>query len=212
MLVSTGVLPDHTTRVAVEPKWDGVRCLAYVTDGQLRLESRRGRNITTHVPELQPLGRALGDHAAVLDGELVAMDGDGRPDFYAVLRRLTLSRPLALAWAQRQTPLTFLAFDLLWLDDHSVVTKSYEQRRVLLDSLHLSGPAWHTTPRYSDDADDVFAACDALGLEGIVIKTLDSPYRPGQRTRSWIKHKTTAWRSTHEQRRRPHFERRHPTS
>lgn len=208
MLVSTDQRNVGGQEVAVEPKWDGARCVVYVEGDTTRLLSRRGRDITAHAPELQPLARTLAHRSVVIDGELVAVDRAGRPDFYGVARRLTISRPQALAWARHQQPLTFVAFDVLWLDGRSLLAAPYEHRRAVLSSLAVRGPAWQTTPSYVvDDIDDVLAACDSLGLEGIVTKALSSTYRPGQRSRHWVKTKTAAWRSTHESRRRPHFAR-----
>jgi bifunctional non-homologous end joining protein LigD len=207
MLVSTGAPPDGKSRVAIEPKWDGVRCLTYVSSTGVRLETRRGRIVTRHAPEVAGLAEAFPGQDAILDGELITLDDAGRPGFYAVLRRLALSRETSIASGQRRSPLTFLAFDVLWLDGSSLLDQPYEQRRLHLESLNLSGPAWQTSPSYVEDSADVFAVCTALGLEGIVVKTLDSRYRPGVRSRYWVKHKSSDWRRTHEQRRRPHFAR-----
>jgi bifunctional non-homologous end joining protein LigD len=120
--------------------------------------------VTRHAPEVAGLAEAFQGQDAILDGELITLDDAGRPDFYAVLRRLTLSRESSIALGRRRSPLTLLAFDVLWLNGSSLIEQPYEQRRLHLESLNLSGPAWRTTPSYVEDPADILAVCTALGL------------------------------------------------
>ncbi len=180
---------------ALEPKLDGWRALVYVEDVQVEVRTRRGRAITEQVPELAGLAEHVG-RRCVLDGELVA--GAGRPwDFYRVAPRLA-RRSDHLGNARQ---LTFVAFDLLWLDDGSTTRLSYTERRQLLEGLDVGGPAWATVGSFDEPVDDVMEACASLGLEGMVAKRVDSPYRPGVRSDDWLKLKTADWHAVHAPRR-----------
>jgi bifunctional non-homologous end joining protein LigD len=118
-----------------------------------------------------------------LDGELVCLRPDGRPDFARLRRRLTGA-------AVHRHPVVLQAFDLLHLDGRSTRALPYLERRALLDELALEGPAWRTPASVVIDKPEAFVArVAALGLEGVVAKRLDSTYRPGRRTNSWIKRK-----------------------
>jgi bifunctional non-homologous end joining protein LigD len=180
---------------ALEPKLDGWRALVYVEEGGLDVRTRRGRAITEQVPELAGLAEHLGQQC-ILDGELVA--GAGRPwDFYRVAPRLALRRD-RLGNAKR---LTFVAFDVLWLRDGATTELPYAQRRLLLEGLDVAGAAWTTVGSFDEPVDDVMTACASLGLEGMVAKRVDSPYRPGVRSDDWLKLKTGDWRTVHGPRR-----------
>jgi len=132
----------------------------------------------------------------MLDGELVA--GAGRPwDFYRVAPRLARRRD-HIAHAER---LTFVAFDVLWLDDGPTFLLPYAGRRQFLEGLAVAGPAWATVGSFDEPVDDVMEACASLGLEGVVAKRTDSPYRPGVRPDDWLKLKAADWRAVHAPRR-----------
>ena len=187
-------MPD-SSRWAFEPKLDGWRVLAYLDDS-VHIRTRSGRAITDGVPELTPLGEAIGGHCAILDGELVA--GQGRPDdFYRLAPRLAARRPAAVRHWLNRAPLTLAVFDVLHLDGRDLTTRSYAERRSQLESLALSGPAWCTVASYRSDGLGLLAACADLDMEGLVAKRLSSRYRPGQRSRDWIKVKTPAWLERH---------------
>jgi bifunctional non-homologous end joining protein LigD len=174
---------------AFEPKLDGWRALVYV-DGGVCVRTRTGRDITAQVPELAGLADAVG-RRCVLDGELVA--GAGLPaDFYRVAPRVA-RRPQAPG----RRPLTFAAFDVLWLDDTATVGKPYDARRRLLAQLELAAAVWVTVPSFTDSVAAVMNACTSLGLEGMVAKRADSPYRPGERSADWLKLKTVEWTAVH---------------
>ena len=190
MLARAGTLPPEDDRWAYEIKWDGVRALAYSRPGELALESRNLNNITDSYPEIAPLNRALSSHSAILDGELVAFDGEGRPSFAALQRRMHVSSRAQARRLTQGTPVTYMIFDLLWLDGHSLIALPYSERRELLDALELAGPSWQTPEHVLGGGSALLAASAEQHLEGILAKRLDSAYQPGQRSGAWIKIKT----------------------
>jgi bifunctional non-homologous end joining protein LigD len=172
---------------AFEVKWDGVRAIAFVEGGRVRLQSRSGRDITARYPEIGGLGRSLGSRAVVLDGEVVAFDPDGRPDFGRLQGRMHLASDAAVRRRARETPVAYVIFDLLWLEGHSLMALPYDERRARLEQLGLAGPAWQAPPAQLDDGEALLAASRELGLEGIVAKRRGSPYEPGRRSPCWVK-------------------------
>ena len=187
MLARAGSLPAGDDGWSYEIKWDGVRAIAYSTPGELRLESRNLKEITGSYPELARLNRALSSHQAILDGEIVAFDEHRRPSFAALQRRMHVGSPSQAKRLAKAAPVTYMIFDLLWLDGHSLMALRYEQRRELLEALQLSGAAWQTPDHLQGRGRDVLKATAEQQLEGIVAKRLDSPYEPGSRGSSWVK-------------------------
>jgi bifunctional non-homologous end joining protein LigD len=188
MLARTGELPPDDGSWAYEMKWDGLRALAYVSDGRARLLSRTGQDITRDYPELTSLGTALDGRQAVLDGEVVALGGDGWPDFELLQQRMNARPGPASQRLLSEVPVTYLAFDLLHLDGRSLLDEPYQQRRAQLTGLGLTGAHWQTPPSFTSEAGaDVQAVSVQQGLEGIVAKRLASRYEPGKRTGSWRK-------------------------
>lgn len=188
MLARPGELPPDDGRWALEMKWDGVRAVAFVTAGSARFVSRTGEDITMAYPELRGLGPAVHGQQAVLDGEIVAFDTGGRPDFETLQPRIHVRSATQADQLAASVPVSYLAFDLLSLDGVTLLDEPYRQRRALLDALGLDGPHWHTPPAsIGVAAADVLAVSNKYGLEGIVAKRLDSRYEPGKRTGSWLK-------------------------
>jgi bifunctional non-homologous end joining protein LigD len=187
MLAVAGRLPDDETGWAFEFKWDGIRAVAYVSGGRLRLLTRNDRDVTATYPELRALGRALGARAVILDGEIVALDEAGRPSFAALQPRMHVTNPAQVRRLAARTPVVYLAFDVLHLDGRSTVEVPYRERRLLLEDLRLSGPAWQTPPSFAGPGKDLLAASLSRGLEGVLAKRLDSRYQPGRRSDAWVK-------------------------
>ena len=131
-------------------------------------------------PEVARLPDGLRGHRAVVDGEIVAMDERGRPDFGALQNRMHRTGPEVRGMAAAK-PVTFLVFDLLSWDGEDLLDRPYAERRERLDTLDLSGHRWVTTPWFRGGGERVHAASLENELEGIVAKRLDSPYRPGVR-------------------------------
>jgi bifunctional non-homologous end joining protein LigD len=172
---------------AVEMKWDGVRALAFIERGQVRLVSRAGQDISATYPDLAGLGRAVTGGQALLDGEIVAFT-DGRPDFEALQPRMHVASADAALRLAATIPVTYLAFDALQADGVRLTPLSYLARREVLGTLISNGPRWLAPPNFpGPDLDAVRAASVANGLEGVVAKRLDSVYEPGARPGSWLK-------------------------
>lgn len=188
MLCRTGDLSSRDEAWAYEFKWDGVRAVVYVEDGRVRITSRNDLDVTVSYPELRGLGEALGSRPAILDGEIIALDPDGKPSFGMLQRRMHVREAARARRLAAQVPATFLAFDVLYLDGHRTTGLPYDERRSLLESLGLEGPAWATPPAFpAGPGADVLRAARERGLEGVVAKRRDSPYLPGRRSDSWVK-------------------------
>ncbi|MGH2942642.1 MAG: DNA ligase D, partial [Solirubrobacteraceae bacterium] len=180
-------LPPDDERWAYEIKWDGVRAIAYSEPGRLRFESRNHNDISASYPELRALNRALSSHHAILDGEIVAFDENGRPSFGRLQGRMHVSSESTARRRAKDLPVAYIVFDLLWLDGHSLMDLPYEERRARLAELELQGSHWQTPDHVVGDGAAVLEASHANGLEGVVAKRLDSPYEPGRRSPCWLK-------------------------
>ena len=179
--------PGRLAEWAVEMKWDGVRALAFISGGRLRLVSRTGKDISATYPDLAGLGGAVTASQALLDGEIVAFT-DGRPDFEALQPRMHVASADAAFRLSATIPVTSLAFDALQADGVRLTPLPYRERREILSTLISDGPRWLTPPNFpGPDLDAVRAASVANGLEGVVVKRLDSVYEPGARPGSWLK-------------------------
>lgn len=179
-------LPGADAEWAFEFKWDGIRALVAVDGGRVRVSSRSGRDVTEGYPELRALGEQLGGVSALLDGEIVVFD-EGRPSFSLLQRRLQLSGAARVQRAAREHPVTFLVFDLLYLDGRSCLPLPYADRRRLLEGVALRGPSWQTPPSFTGDGESVVRASREQALEGVVAKRRASPYQPGRRSADWVK-------------------------
>ncbi len=185
MLAAAGPLPSGPSW-AFEYKYDGIRALAYVEAGRLRLFSRNGNDVTAGYPEAAELVTLLSGRDAVLDGELVALDESDRPSFARLQQRIHQINPAAALLAAQ--PVRYYAFDLLSLDGAPTLELPYEQRRTALAELELHGDHVRTPPNFTGvDGEAVLHAADQAGLEGVVAKRLGSPYRPGRRSADWTK-------------------------
>jgi bifunctional non-homologous end joining protein LigD len=180
-------LPKDSGAYAYEFKWDGVRAMVYVDGGRPRVLSRNDRDVTASYPELRALAESLGSRQVVLDGEIVALDAKGRPSFEALQSRMHVTNAAQVRRLTAQTPVTFLAFDVLYLDGAMLVDQPYAERRRVLESLDLSGRSWQTPPHFEGDGAAVLTASREQGLEGVVAKRLDSRYLPGKRSDCWLK-------------------------
>jgi bifunctional non-homologous end joining protein LigD len=172
MLARSGRLPTSGD-YAYELKWDGFRAIVS-TEGSLRVRSRRGWDMTEHVLFLERL-----PVRAVLDGELVALDADGKPDFPQLCSCVLMRR--------KSAPLTFVAFDVLSVEGRNVMGLPYTERCAILDGLGVNGRVWKTPEAFDDGAALWEAVCEHE-LEGVVAKKRSGRYLSGER--GWSKRKT----------------------
>jgi bifunctional non-homologous end joining protein LigD len=177
MKATLGGLPSDDDQWAYEIKYDGYRTLAFVDDDGVRLQSTNLRDVTGSYPELSELPRGVHAESAVLDGELVVLDDDGRPRFGLIQRH--------------ERPGVLFVFDVLRVGEHDTIGLPYEDRRRLLEQLVEPGDHW-TVPSYRvGGGAGLLAATGARELEGVMAKRLGSTYLPGKRSPSWrkIKHR-----------------------
>ncbi len=166
-----------------EVKWDGIRVLADSRDGVERFLSRNGNDVTAAWPDLaaSPLpGRDL-----LVDGEVIALNEDGLPDFRVLQERMHVRSAAAVARLVKRVPATFMVFDLLRLDGADLTAEPLERRRELLVDL-MEGAPWQVPTAY-DDGPMLYEATRQQGLEGIVSKRLSSRYVFGERSPHWLK-------------------------
>ncbi len=191
MLARPGRLPADEDGWAYEIKWDGVRALAYCQPGEVLLASRNQRDITRTYPELRALARVMGSRSALLDGEIVALDEAGHPSFSRLQERMHVDSDSAARRRAQRTPVVYMIFDLLYLEGHSLLELSYDERRERLQALELHGAAWQTPAAHLGDGATLLAASARQGLEGLVAKRRDGAYEPGRRSPHWLKVKNT---------------------
>jgi bifunctional non-homologous end joining protein LigD len=189
MLAELGQLPGDDERWAHEVKWDGVRGVLYAdpcgADG-VRIMSRNDKDTTAAWPELQALAAAV-SRRMVLDGEIVAVDAKGQSSFKALQPRMHQRQPAKIKALMESTPITYMIFDVMHLDDEPLIGRPYIERRRILEGLGIEGPHWAVPPPLPGPGTAALTQSQQLGLEGIVCKRLDSVYRPGRRDRAWTK-------------------------
>lgn len=183
MKATTGMPSDAAKAWAAELKWDGLRIQAAFGGGVVKLRSSTGRDVTSAFPEMAPLGHRI-ETSAVVDGELVVFESD-RPVFQRVLQRLNVERPSEALI--REHPVVYVVFDLLRLDGRSLLPLPFTTRRRLLTEFLPDGPQWRVPPYVEGGADRLMELARDRELEGIVVKRLDSLYRPGERSADWRK-------------------------
>jgi bifunctional non-homologous end joining protein LigD len=186
MLARPGSLPRDDAGWGYEFKWDGVRAVCHAEPGRMTLRSRNLNDITARYPELSGLTRALGHRRAILDGEVVAFEG-GRPSFAALQGRMHLTDAAQVKRRAKASPVTYVLFDLLWLDGEPLTGLPYAERRARLDDLGLQDPRFTVSPMVEGRGADVLEAARSQGLEGVIAKRLDSVYESGRRSACWVK-------------------------
>jgi len=187
MKARSGALPPDDEAWGYEVKWDGIRAVMFVDHGHLTLQGRNFSDFTPRYPELRAFARGLGASRIILDGEVVALDEEGRPSFERLQSRMHLASDSAVRRRMRDIPVTYVIFDLLYLDGHSTLALPYSERRRVLRELELEGPNWRTPAHHEGEGAALLDATKQLGVEGIVAKKLDSAYEPGRRSACWLK-------------------------
>jgi bifunctional non-homologous end joining protein LigD len=173
MKAALGTLPGDDERWAYEIKWDGYRTVAFIDDGRVRLQSSHQLDVTVKYPELSELPDGVHAESAILDGELVVLDDQGRPRF----ELLQIHKQQA----------AFVVFDVLQVDGHDTIALPYEDRRRLLDQLVEPGDNWLVSAHQIGDGAALLDATYHQEPEGVMAKRLGSTYVPGKRSPNWRK-------------------------
>jgi len=182
---------ERSGEVWAEFKWDGVRAIGTWDGRRLRLRARSGTDITARYPELTDLDAGLGSEPCVIDGEIVALDGAGRPSFTRLQNRMHLTKPHEIQREVARTPVAYFLFDLLAHGGTDAATLPLAERRELLEQVAAEAVETIAVPPVSHDVDAALATARELALEGIVVKDPRSRYRRGVRSEEWLKVKLT---------------------
>jgi bifunctional non-homologous end joining protein LigD len=174
---------------AFEMKWDGVRAIAYLAGGRVKLLSRKGRDDTDAYFDVAVELSKINIKTAILDGEVVVTDAAGRPNFGLLQHRINLTKPADIERAAKTYPAQLMLFDILELNGQSLIKKTYEERRELLENLIPAEPGSRiqVPPIFDGDLLAAKETADLLRLEGVVAKRRNSIYQPGRRTHTWLK-------------------------
>ncbi|MFK4836934.1 ATP-dependent DNA ligase [Microbacterium sp. ZW T2_14] len=175
----------------VEMKWDGIRAVGVWDGHRLRLFARSGNEVTHRYPELTAVDAGLGGEPAVLDGELVALEPDGRPSFPLLQTRMNLERAGDIARKARRTPVHYYLFDVLSHDGDDLADLPLRERRDVLEAVAAAAVDAIAVPPVFDDVDAALDTSVQLRLEGIVVKNPSSRYLRGGRSEAWLKVKIT---------------------
>jgi bifunctional non-homologous end joining protein LigD len=180
-------VPSDDDRWAYEIKWDGMRAIAEVDDDTISLHTANLIDATDRFPELVGLAGAITPHRAVLDGEIVAFDPHGLPDFGRLQPRMQARSTRAVRETMAGQPVVYVVFDLLELGGESLVDLPYENRRHLLTELVEAGSNWRVTEAWIGGGQDLLDVMEERGMEGLIAKRLGSPYEVGRRSANWRK-------------------------
>ncbi len=190
MLATAIAKPFDNPDWLFEIKWDGYRAVAFIDDGRVRFVSRNQNDLTAQYPELATLPQFFQASGAILDGEIVALDDQGRPSF-SLMQQRTGFRPGKSRFPGRQgVPVIYYAFDLLYLDDFDLRRVPLERRKQLLEQRISNSAVVHFSDHFPGNGLALFAAAAQKGLEGIVAKKRDSLYAE-TRSHEWLKIKIT---------------------
>jgi len=182
MQAASAEAPFSSADYVFEVKWDGLRCLLFRdTHGHVHIHDRGFNDLTAVVPEVTAAASRV-PPGSVIDGEVVATDRDGRPDYHRLRQRLAGGAAL-----REQIPVAYLAFDALYLENKSLVKQPVIRRRARLQKSVEAGGHIFVPDHIDEDGVELFEACLERGLEGVVAKHKQSPYVPGQRSPFWLK-------------------------
>jgi bifunctional non-homologous end joining protein LigD len=182
MQAASAEAPFSSAEYLFEVKWDGLRCVVFRDpDGTVRLRDRGLKDLTADLPEVVAAARRI-PPGSVIDGELVATDNDGRPDYPRLRERLTGGASL-----RDSIPTAYLAFDALYIEGKPLVRQPVIKRRARLARAVEAGGHIFVPDHIDEDGVELFEACLERGLEGVVAKHKQSPYVPGQRSPFWLK-------------------------
>jgi DNA ligase D-like protein (predicted ligase)/DNA ligase D-like protein (predicted polymerase)/DNA ligase D-like protein (predicted 3'-phosphoesterase) len=172
-----------------EVKWDGIRAMISLDEGEVRILSRNQRDITEAFPELLVPEKAFRASSLLIDAEIVCLDDHGRPVFKDVINRMRQTAEPAIKRGMAKHPVVCYVFDLLYLDGRPVVGEPLERRREWMEDAIKKGTSYRVSEAVEDGV-QLFEAAGQMGLEGIVAKQRQSLYSPGKRSAHWLKIKS----------------------
>jgi len=173
-----------------EVKWDGIRAMVAVDEGEIRIRSRNQRDITDNFPELLIPEEAFRASSALYDTEIVCLEADGRPNFRQVINRIQQSTESGIKRAKAKHPAVCYVFDCLYLDGRPVANDPLERRRIwMADSIKKANGIYRVSEAV-EDGQALFNAAKEMGLEGVMAKDPSSSYQPGKRVSTWLKIKS----------------------
>ena len=188
MLASAADEPFDSPDFTYEPKWDGVRTIAFVDGGEVRLQTRNLLDCTKQYPEATQAAEALtGAYHAILDGEIVALDQNGAPSFQRLQPRMHVSDESTVRKLRKSTPVIYQVFDILYADGEDLTRKPLRERLRRLDEALTPMGSIRRSEGFPGTGIALFEAAREQGLEGIIAKRLDSIYQPGARSPAWVK-------------------------
>lgn len=189
MLARSADKPPNSPDYLYEVKWDGIRALISLDEGNMSVHGRRGLDLTAQFPELLIPEQAFRATTGLFDGEIVCLESDGRPNFAHVIQRMQQKGESRITQARARHPAVCFLFDCLYLDGRSIVNETLARRREWLADVVKRDTCYRVSEAV-EDGPAFFEAVKQIGLEGVMAKRRDSAYLPGRRAESWLKIKT----------------------
>jgi len=189
MLARPALKPPSSDDYVFEVKWDGIRAVIFLDEGEVRVHGRNGLDITRQFPELLVPEQAFRATSAVFDGEIVCLEADGRPDFRNVIYRMQQTADGSIERAKAKYPAMCYVFDCLYLDGRAIMNEPLTRRREWLEDA-IKKDSVYRVSQFVEDGAAFFEAVKQMGLEGIMAKQRNSTYQPGKRSEAWLKIKT----------------------
>jgi bifunctional non-homologous end joining protein LigD len=189
MLARLAQKPPDSDDYVYEVKWDGIRAVISLDEGEVKIHGRNGMDFTKQFPELLVPEQAFRATSALFDGEIVCLEADGKPNFRNVIHRMQQKADGAIERAKAKHPAVCYLFDCLYLDGRAIINEPLMRRREWLKDAIRTDSAYRVSEGV-DEGGPFFEAVKEMGLEGIMAKQRNSTYLPGKRSDSWLKIKT----------------------
>ena len=186
MLLNSASSPFDDKNYIFELKLDGIRCIAYLDKDKTILRNKRNKDVTEIYPELKNIHKFV-KHRCILDGELVALNNDGTPNFFALQKRSLMTDKFKIELESEKNKVNFVAYDILYLKNKDLTTLPLIERKKLLEENIVDNEFISKSRYIFEKGIEFFNLTKKLGLEGIVAKKVDGKYVIGKRTSEWIK-------------------------
>ena len=178
--------PFNSEDYIFELKLDGIRCLAYLDERQTILKNKRNKDVTDVYPELKQIHKQI-KKRCILDGELVSLNKDGSPNFFALQKRSLLTDKFRIELEMEKNKVNFVAYDILYLDDKQTTNLTLTERKKMLENNIKENELLSISRIVENEGIKLFELTQQLSLEGIVAKKKNSTYQIGKRSKDWIK-------------------------